>query len=69
MPDPKAQAVGIIADGAEVHVNDRNGLWVFVQPSETSEGKTHQTDGGWMSSTALTKCRDDRQEGSQPTKK
>jgi hypothetical protein len=39
---------------------DEQGLWVFIQGSETYEGHTDKTDGGWMLRSFLSNCRDAR---------
>ena len=62
LPNANGKAIGSVSKGAEVFINDQQDHWVFVQSKETFEGKTYQTDGGWILRSALTNCRDDRKQ-------
>jgi uncharacterized protein YgiM (DUF1202 family) len=50
LPSASAQAVGILSKGDKVYVNDRQGLWVFVQGYETDDKGRQATTGnaGWV---------------------
>jgi hypothetical protein len=60
LPSDRAQAVDDLSQSNKVYISDTNGSWIFVQGfvqgSETYEGKTEATGGGWLPRSAVNKC-------------
>jgi len=56
LPSENAQAVGSISQGDKAYISDQKGSWVFIQGVGEFEGKSYNTDGGWILSNYLSNC-------------